>query len=249
MTLEITSEMESRFGYKPRSIIAQIDVLRKLFPEIGSANGGLLAQIKKNQVGLPVGVEGWFAIPHWSKVGNTYQEALAKVLGLLEKNCGGEFNGYGDYRQGILIKLREARKKARAMEYLQNDQNAGIVLVPARFGDHHLRRDYSVRKFRSPNRARAVMEKQEFGFGVYETGIMILTHFNLMKKYGDMYIACLGDEFAFDFHTGFSNPFVLNFVLTDGSLRFSHDHGDSMDPFRKHDHYGSASGFLVDLNK
>ena len=63
-------------GYKPKSITEQIKILNQLFPNIG------FAKEKLADGQLPLGAEGWFAIPRWKKIAPTYGEAVQKVLDL-----------------------------------------------------------------------------------------------------------------------------------------------------------------------
>lgn len=225
-------EMESSFGYfpgyKPGGIVAQVNMLRELFPEIGYANQDLLAQVEKGQVAIPTGAEGWFAIPHWSKVASTYQEALEKVLVLLAKAYGDRFQNYRSGQLGSQH-LRETPTKALAMERLQQCQNADIILVPAQFGLRH--------RGRSVRRASAVMAGNEYGLGAYEIGIMLLTHPDRLKHFNDLRINCAGDEYSPD--VGHDFWFALIFSFHVDGLEFDYYHLG-----RTVDHEGSASGFV-----
>jgi hypothetical protein len=226
-------EIESSFGYlsgyKPKEIVVQINALCELFPGIGYANQDLLAQIENGEAAIPTGAEGWFAIPHWSKVGSTYQEALEEVLALLAKAYGGRFQ---NYRQGQLGSqyLRETSKKARTMEVLQQRQNKdNIIFVPAQFGLRH--------KGCSIRRARASMPSYEFGFGAYEIGIMLLTHLERLKHSDDLRIDCAGDEYSPTADGGFE--YALCFRFNDSMLEFGCSPVSDTDG-----RYGSASGFF-----
>jgi hypothetical protein len=95
----------------------------------------MLAQMEKGEISLPPGAEGFFAIPHWSKVAPTYQAAVEKVLDLLDKAYGGRFTNYRKGELGPQF-LRETSKKARAMEALQQTQNADILLSSPHFPGH-----------------------------------------------------------------------------------------------------------------
>lgn len=212
-------------GYKTRSIVQQVGTLREYFPELVSTD--LLATLEKHSFQLPVGAEGFFVIPHWSKVAPMYHAAVEKVLNLLATAYDGRFT---NYRKGELTpnKLRETSKKVRAMEGLQRAQNADIFLVPAQFGVRH--------RGRSTRRARAVMNGSEFGLGVYENGIMLLTHPNRLQNEDDLLLDCAGDEFSWSNDGVFQRaPF---FEFSKGRLRFGMRELDCINT-----RYGSASGF------
>lgn len=225
-------EVESSFGYlsdyKPNAIVAQTNRLRELFPGVGYANQNLLTQIEKGEVPIPANAEGHFAFPHWSKVAETYQLAVEKVLDLLDKAYGGKFT---NYRKGALgpKNLRETSKKVRAMETLQQSQNADIILVPAQFGIRH--------RGRSVRRARAVMGGNEFGLGAYEIGIMLLTHPDRLKHLDDLWVDCSGDEYSPGAGGGFEC--ALRFEFDGGGLKFRCSRVGCAG-----DCYGSASGVL-----
>jgi hypothetical protein len=42
-----------------------------------------LARIQRDEVALPSGAEGYFAIPRWQNLAGTYNEAIEKVLAKL----------------------------------------------------------------------------------------------------------------------------------------------------------------------
>ncbi len=190
-------EVESSFGYlsgyKPSAIVAQTNKLRELFPGIGYANGDLLTQVEKGEVAIPAGAEGYFAIPHWSKVAPTYQAAVEKVLALLGKAYGGRFT---NYRQGQLGPqyLQEIDRKAWSMQQLKEKQGSDILILPAQFGLRH--------RGRSVRRARAIMGENEFGLGAYEIGIMLLTHPDRLQNVNDLWIDAGGDKFVPDAGAG-----------------------------------------------
>ena len=226
---EVSSGYGYLSGYQPKDVVAQTNALRELFPGIGYANQDMLAQMEKGEISLPPGAEGFFAIPHWSKVAPTYQAAVEKVLDLLDKAYGGRFTNYRKGELGPQF-LRETSKKARAMEALQQTQNADILLVPAQFGLRH--------RGRSVRRARAVMNGGEFGLGAYEIGIMLLTHPDRLQNVDDLWPDCAGDKFSPDADGDFQR--VRFFTFFDGGLGFYADFVSSADAY-----YGSASGFAL----
>jgi hypothetical protein len=225
-------QIESSFGYAPDyklgDIDTQIKMLRKIFPDIGRPNQGLLRQSKEGRMELPAGAEGWFAIPHWSKVANTYSKAVEIVRSLLNQAYNGRFNKYLQDQLGPQY-LLETSKKLRAMEMLKQSQNEDILLIPAQFGVRH--------RGRSVRRACAVMNSCEFGLGIYEIGIMLLTHLNRLKHHNVLRIDCAGDEYRPDADSNL--PCVLQFDFAGNWLGISY-----RPPRSVNIHHGSVSGFI-----
>lgn len=227
---ESNSSLGYLSGYKPTSISAQVDVLRKLFSWIGFPDQELFERIENGETVPPDGAEGFFAIPHWSKVSGTYSKAARKVISLLEKAYGTRFLTCIEGRLGSEY-LRETEHKVIMMNKLLAKQKAGILIVPAQFGIRH--------RGRSVFGARASMNGTEFGLGVYEIGIMLLTQLELLQKWDDLEgVDCAGDEYSLRADGIFE--YNLTFMFRFNWCKFR------ALPFYGADYnYGSASGFLV----
>jgi hypothetical protein len=92
-------EVGSSYGYlsgyrNPIGITEQTNRLRELFPGIGYADEKLAQQP------IPIGAEGYFAIPRWEKFTPTYGEAVQKVLDMLKQTRNGKL--YSCFRYGHL---------------------------------------------------------------------------------------------------------------------------------------------------
>jgi len=91
-------EMESSYGYplgyRIKDITKQINILRQFFPDIGLADEKIVEQP------LPANAEGWFAIPKWQVVAETYNEAVQKVLDLIKKQRKGKFYNWCENKLG-----------------------------------------------------------------------------------------------------------------------------------------------------
>jgi len=210
-------------GYKPKSITEQIKILNQLFPNIG------FAKEKLADGQLPLGAEGWFAIPRWKKIAPTYGEAVQKVLDLIKRTRKGEFYNYCDEQLGPQY-LRQSLKTIKAFQKLGDQQNGyDILVIPAQFGLRH--------RGRSVRRARECMSTNEFGLNAFAVGIMILTHPERLMDNDDLWIDCAGDEYVFDTSNDFSKSpcFMLNvaWIKLDTNL-ISH----------ANECFGSASGFI-----
>jgi hypothetical protein len=229
-----SEEVPSNYGYlsgytKPRPLEEQAAVLREAFPEY--ANATYDASIAEQP--LPEGAEGWFIVPaDWKKLANTYASgACKKVFGKVREVYGGNAVNYLE-REGKLTErhLRESAAKRAAMEQIREAQKGHDFLVVAgQFG--HLHRGRSVR------RARVVMQDSgQFGFGLFESLILLLTHPDRLRHYDDLWIDCAGDEISLNGDGQFSvAPYVY---FSDGMLKvYAYRVGNP------HDNYGSVSGF------
>jgi hypothetical protein len=189
-------EVFSKYGYlsgytTPKTIAEQVNIVRGLFAAVSIAEKDFSADADIANRELPVGAEGWFAIPRWQVVAPTYTEAVEKVLDLLRQAYGGRFK---NWREGEIgpKQLRQSAKSVAFWEKLGEEQKANnitcnILLVPAQFGIRH--------RGRSVRRAREVMDGSECGLGAFAVGIMLLTHENRLKHYDDLWVDCAGDEY------------------------------------------------------
>jgi len=217
---EVKSNCGYMSGYKPKGITEQADILRKLFPSVGYADGKLAERP------LPQNTEGWFAIPEWETMAPTYGEAVQMVLDKIKETRNGKFY---NYRDGQLWPpyLRQSTKSADAFQKLGREQkHYDILVVAAQFGLRH--------RGRSVCRAREAMNTSEFGLGAFAVGIMLLTHPERLKHYDDLWIDCAGDEFSFGANGRFGHaPY---FLFRNNEVEFNtHSVGDADDG------YGSAS--------
>jgi hypothetical protein len=227
---EVASDYGYLSGYSPKPLAGQIATLKTLFPELKGANEELLAKIERDEVALPDGAEGWFAIPRWQSVAKTYGEALQKALGLLKNQREGRFY---NYREGLLGEqyLRRHERTEKALSVLGDEQKGyDILVVAAQFGLKH--------RGRSVRRARVVFAANEFGLGAFEVGCMILTHQNRLANHNDLWIDCAGDEYAPEAAGVWScAPY---FRFGDGAVRFDAGGGG-----HAYGYDGSASGFAA----
>jgi len=229
---EVSSSYGYLSGYKPFGLTGQTNRLRELFSGLGFANQDLLQQIENGQVKLPKGAEGWFAIPNWMKnpgiFGETYAEAVQKVLIMIKQARDGKFY---NYREGLIDNkhLRQSAKALEAWKQVAEAQgNPDILIVAGQFGLRH--------RGRSVRRARVVMTSGEFGLGAFAIGCMLLTHPKRLMNYNDLWIDCAGDEFSPDGDGDFSvAPF---FRFDDVKVWFDTRYVDDAN-----DRYGTASGF------
>lgn len=192
-------EVESTYSYlsgytKPADLNAQCNQLRILFPGIGFANPDLQMRIKEGVVKLPPEAEGWFAIPNWRKrpevFGNTYSEAVLKILDTINKTRDGKVWNYRDGELDEKHLRQSARSEQFWVELAKTQGDEDVLIVAAQFGLRH--------RGRSVRRARVVMEDSgsELGLGAFAVASMLLTHPARLQHYDDLWIDCAGDEWS-----------------------------------------------------
>lgn len=211
-------------GYKPHSVAEQMEGLKRCFPnKLESFDARVAARE------LPPGAEGMFLVPRWQTVASTYNEAVEVVLALLGPAYERGFYNYrkGDIGPNLLIQTTE---KERFFQVIGDEQKEKDVLVfPAQFGLRH--------QGRSVHHSRILMHANEVGLGVYEIGVMLLTHPDRLASHEDLFINCVGDEYRPMDNCGFMMaPFFLS-----GGLQLRLDAGHMHDCFS---HFGSVSAFL-----
>ena len=218
-------EVKANYGYpehhKVKGITEQTNILRRIFPDIGSADNEIADQP------LPKGAEGWFAIPRWEKIAPTYNEAAQKVLAAIASRRN--FHNYCEGKLGAEY-LRQSEQTVQMMwKTLGEQQKGDILVVPAQFGLRH--------RGRSVRRARAVFSANEFGLGSFAVGIMLLTHPERLENWTDLFSNCIGDEYSLEADGRFvSAPY---FIFHEEKVRF----GRTWVGFNC-GRSGSASGFV-----
>lgn len=169
-------------GYNPRKIglAERIERLRKLVPSgIGSVKSDLLAEKP-----LPKGAEAWFAIPRWETFGRTYVQAVENVFKISSHIFNEGFTNCIGRREEL---LRQHSRSIEMWAKLYEQQKSDLLVVPAQFGLRH--------RGRSVRRVREIYVANEFGLGIFATGIMLLTDPKRLREYGDLWINCAGDEY------------------------------------------------------
>ncbi len=175
-------EVESSYGYPKgfqiRSVAEQVETLCKHFPNLDASHVQELASVE-----LPEGAEGWAVIPKPEKVGKTYHKALETILELIAKDR--EFN---NWREGELTEKHMKLTEKTALSHVKlNEQSGDFWVVPFQFGIKH--RGKSVR------RTRVVFTEAEFGLGVFEVAVLLLTHPDRIAS-DCLNIDCAGVEYT-----------------------------------------------------
>ena len=212
-------------GYKPKTITDQINRLREFFPGTTYPNN-----ILPKPTSLFPGAEGYFVIPRWPKIAPTYGEAVQKVFDLIRRTREGKFQNEQEGQLGAKY-LRQTQKTEEAMQKISTQQkNYDILFIPAQFGMRY--------KGNSISKARIAMRENEFGFGVFAIGVMILTHPERLRRYDDLWIDCAGDEFAPHANGKFSES--LSFICSTTGIVLKESSVN-----RAYDRLGSVSGWVL----
>jgi len=234
---EVRSSYSYPKGYSVLALAKQIDILRKIF---NLSLGDTIAFVENvlPKLKLPEGAEGWFAIPSVDAVANRF---FPEVADPAEKYCWavdlvleklGSSRKFYNYRRGQITpeRLQRVERTAQMLAEIAKVQTGDILIIPAQFGKRHAGK--------SVRRAREVFRADEFGFGAFEGGCMLLTHPEREQLWEQLHMDLLGDKFD---DPGNDLRFALAplFGFSDGQLEFgmSGFHGT-------YERYGSVSGFL-----
>ena len=219
----VSSKYGHLSGYKPKGITEQTNILRQLFPGVGFADEKLAEQP------VPVGAEGWFAIPKWQTLAPTYGEAVEKVLAKISETRKRKFENWREGELGPDYLKQSARTEKMFQTLGDQQKDHDILVVSAQFGLRH--------RGRSVRRAHEVMNSNEFGLGAFAVGIMLLTHPERLMNYDDLCVDCAGDEYAPEADGIFSGAPIFDF--DDGRAGF-----DAFSFDRAYVNDGSSSAFL-----
>ena len=161
------SESHQRYPSAYRGAHAMADQVRDLqalFPGIGSADERATRRPLPSFITEENG--GYFAFPRWQLFAKTYNEAVLMVLQKLKATR--PLNNF-DAWQVDADRLCQCQRSIKMWQQAAQRQNGyDILTMPAQFGMYH--------RGRSMRLVRAMYEPSEFGLGLYETGIMLLTH-------------------------------------------------------------------------
>ncbi|MCD7805808.1 MAG: hypothetical protein LUH19_00525 [Lachnospiraceae bacterium] len=177
--------------YEPLPVEEQVALLKEMIPELKKADLTLAAGQ------MPEGAEGYFAIPRWDALADTYENALQRMFDLLYQYrywdiCEGERKGkFFNYRAGRLSEnyLRKNKRSQDMWRELCKEQpGCDILVVPAQFGLRHAGK--------TVRRVRETLAKNEFGLDTFAVGAMLLTHPRRVVEYDDLWMYCPGDEYS-----------------------------------------------------
>ncbi|MCK5059831.1 MAG: hypothetical protein KAR00_01630 [Candidatus Pacebacteria bacterium] len=212
---EVNSHYTYPKGYKIKGITEQTNILRQIFPGVGYADEKLAERP------LPANAEGWFAIPRWERMSPTYGEAVQIVFGMIKRTRNDKF-----YTPCPLDLNRRVQTVAMLKNIGDQQRGSDILVIPAQFGVRY--RGMSVR------RVREIVDTLEFGMGVFQVAIMLLTHPERFQQFYNLWIDCAGDDYIFD--TVHAAPY---FSFRYNKVRFSTRWVGKQDV-----KFGSISGFV-----
>src|SRR3990167_5953457 len=201
-------EVQSNYGYPQGYAVKPVlEQLVELYKHFNGLNASSVLAYFKELPALPAGAEGWFAVPPWEKVASSYNEAVEKVLDLIDKT-----RTFHNYYKGALGPkyLRLSERTAVALQMIGDKQKGDFLLIPAQFGLTH--------RGRSIRRVRVVYAPHEFGLGSFITGCMILSHPERLVQQDRLHIDCPSDEYSPDADGDFSRAPTFRFY--GGEVRF-----------------------------
>lgn len=130
---------------------------------------------------------GWLVLPKWSHVAPSYAAAVAVVENLLERSPVRRFYNLSRGALGHSY-LRQSERTRRLQATIDETQPGDVFILPSQLGAGLP--GVSMRK------ATAAFARDEFGLGVFEVGIALLTHERLLGSAGQARIVCAGDVYA-----------------------------------------------------
>ena len=216
---EFVSEYGYPAGWRLKAVEAQLAILDDFFPGLT-----LKAEVPAS---LPEGAEGWLLAPKPSKIANTYNEALSKLLSLIT---------------GVSPSFVNPRKERLGPEHLRPAERTNQVLDKL---EHSTPGDYLVLaiqcglqyRAKSVSQARQAFRETEYGLGPFEVASLLLIHPERLTAYEHLGIDCPGGEYAAnaggDFH------YALCFNWSEGGLYLDCSSVEGIAPG-----FGSASGFV-----
>lgn len=159
----------------PNPVADQVDRLITLFPELKGAT----CDRALTQGELPSGSEGWFAIPRKEAIYDRLEKVFERICQDRKGKFIDERDIFGEqYLWDASLEFRNSLSR--------NQRGHDILLIPAQFGHRH--------RGRSARRAHEVFAANEFGLGVFEVGIMLLTHPHRLSHYEDLWVGCSGNR-------------------------------------------------------
>lgn len=215
--------------YKYTPLIDQIKYLQNSFSSLNNVNGNI-ASIWQ----IPANSDGNFAMPDWRKIAPTYGAATNKVLVLIKNQCSGKFKNYLEDRLGSEAHNRQGEQSVRAWEIIRKEQNTDIYILPARVGLRRSLDHIDINKLPNINNASKF---EIFELGLFEVGIILLTHPTRLKSFQDRWIRCGGNEFCCKANGRFNRRPFFSFIS--GKIRLGADLFKNMD-----EHCDPAIGFI-----
>lgn len=200
-------------GYDgPKLILEQIRTLNGLFPDMK------LSEFRPDEYGIsiPKGAEGLFAVPRWRKFGNTYWQAVKRVLAKIEETRGLYIYTGGRFPH----ELEQYGPSDRAWSKIADLQRGqDVYIFPAQFG--RLRIGSAIPEI------RVKREPREFGLGIFQCAIMLLTHPERLGHFDDLRIVCSGDTFI---GKSISRQYAPFMYFNDGIIKVNEYHIKVMHP-------------------
>lgn len=228
----IDEEVESQCGYpsgwKLRPVADQIAILKEHFPgleypPVEEIDDALDLAAKLGP--LPAEADGWGVVPQLFRLGDSYHQALERILARLQESRRFLSSPGGDLGPEY---LRPTERLSIAWTHLS--RRAGdVVILPVQLGIRH--------RGRSVRRARVMFAGDEWGLGPFEVACILLTHPKRLCSLIHLGIDCAGS--LYDLHR--SNRFegLLAFsVLGEKRLMLSTAEDSDINP-----RFGSATAF------
>lgn len=217
----------------PKEISLQVLDIAKMF----GLDRAQALKYSKQLPELPVGAEGWFAIPKLSAVAKAnfpevtdVDEQYRRALALVFEKIGNS-RPYKNYLEEE-IPFSNIKQTSRTVEYfkkLEEQQPGDIIIIAAQQGKLH--------RGESPRFSVESFAQNEFGLNTFALACMALTHPERHSKANKLYVNCIGDEYiAFLKDEYFACPVILFY---DNEVELDFNSAD--DPLAR---CGAGTGFI-----
>lgn len=213
----------------------QLQILRQYFPGIDFEIDRFIADSD-----LPPGAEGWVAIPRWQLLAQSYAGAVRSVILMLKKARNGGLDNYSENSMWDQF-LRRYPQTEQSLQRIGEEQvGKRVLVVPIQTGGCY--GGQSVKNVRK----KFESGKKEFGLGLYEICVLLITQPWLMTQGPDLWMFCAGDEIS-NVTGQFDNPEECPAIVFDKGISDSTDSliiwtFETEIPSK---YYGTPSGFLT----
>ncbi len=184
---EVKSTWQYPAEYAPQPIIEQVQIIHKFFPELSlDLTMRFINEVMPNIL-MPEtpGLWFWSAFPAWEKIGNTYNEAVERILKVLAST-----RTLYNYREGKLGSqyLKQQDRSIVMHNALKAQQVGDIIIVQSQFGLRH--------RGKSTRRAIETFLPNEVGHGWFSGASMMLTHPKREVCWEQLHTDLPGDKYS-----------------------------------------------------
>ncbi|MFA5053434.1 MAG: hypothetical protein WC565_05210 [Parcubacteria group bacterium] len=168
-------------GFTRKSIPEQVSTLCRIF---GLAGVSYDERVAKEP--LPPGAEHYFVVLPWKFIACSYHEAIQKLICIFKTERKESFGTFVTINEGS---LQRSERTELSLQKIAREQSGSFLIFPAQFGIRY--------RNRSALSVKNKLVSDEFGLGLFETLIMLLTHPDRLDDGdGECVLDCIADEYS-----------------------------------------------------